>query len=337
MRMKSLHLFASIVLAGAALHAQAYWSTTPLDCTGVGGPIDVLDSTGQIAGFTCFVSGTFIWYAAGGAWTTELRVNAPESAPIGVDYKFFDGNGGKISLDAAYAGTSSTTSGNEVQFALNTNQGSEVDLLGATNTAPSYGPIADGTVYATFFCADAGTCSNVLPQLLYSALPTVPWYISVPITWDNAPQSTLWSAEGIDDGSAHKVSFVIYNQSRVSNNFTIRVYDSTGTLAGSGLTRSIPPMPPIGNGFLGEGGVYADLVSNVIHTTLPPGVFKMVFDGGASVSSAVEVLQFNGATASSVQVAFDNPNTATTAPDRTPGVWNTRVSASTVTEFPPLP
>ncbi len=46
-RMKSLHLLGLIALAGATLNGQSYWSTTPPDCTGVGGPIDVLNSSGQ--------------------------------------------------------------------------------------------------------------------------------------------------------------------------------------------------------------------------------------------------------------------------------------------------
>ncbi len=335
MRMKSLHLLGLIALAGATLNGQSYWSTTPPDCTGVGGPIDVLNSSGQTVGFSCFVSGTFIWFAAGGAWSTAIRVNAPESAAVGVDYKFYDINGARLSLDTAFTDVSSTTSGDEVQFSLNTNQGSELDLMGATSDAPAYGTIATGTVFAAFYCPDAGTCSNILPQLLYSALPTLPWYLSVPITWDDATPNTQWSAEGIDDGDQHKVSFVIYNQGTISDIFTIRVYDSKGNLAASGTTRSIPPVPLNNSGFYGEGGVYGDLVSNVVHKQLPAGVFKVVFDGGSVVPSAVEVLQFTGLAAATVQVSPDSPNGSTSAPART-GVWVSRVAGQTVTEFPPL-
>ena len=99
----------------------------------------------------------------------------------------------------------------DVNFALFANQPAEIDLLGATRNAPNYGTTATGSVYAMFYCPDAATCSNVLPQLIYSALPTYPWSLSVPIAWDNSVW-TQWSAVGIDDGGTHRVSLVIYNE-----------------------------------------------------------------------------------------------------------------------------
>jgi hypothetical protein len=43
----------------------------------------------------------------------------------------------------------------------------------------------------------------------------------------------------------------------------------------------------------------------VIATRLPAGVFKVLVDGGSKYS-AVEVLQFNGQSATALQVAYDS-------------------------------
>jgi hypothetical protein len=43
----------------------------------------------------------------------------------------------------------------------------------------------------------------------------------------------------------------------------------------------------------------------VISTPLPPGVFKVLVDGGSRYS-AVEVLQFDGPSAAALQVAYDS-------------------------------
>jgi hypothetical protein len=159
-------------------------------------------------------------------------------------------------------------------------------------------------VYAVFYCPDAATCANVVPQLLYSALPATPWALSVPISWDTELW-TQWSAEGIDDGGAHRVSLVIYNEDITATSYSVRVYDSTGALAGTGMTPSIPALRPLGSGSLGEGGTYGALLSDVISTKLPTGVFKVLVDGGSKYS-AVEVLQFNGPSATALQVGYDS-------------------------------
>ena len=90
-----------------------------------------------------------------------------------------------------------------------------------------------------------------------------------------------------------------------ATNYTVRVYDRTGSLAGTGMTPSIPPLHLLNNGSLGEGGTYGVLLSDVISTRLPSGVFKVVVDGGSKYS-AVEVLQFNGPSATALQVAYDS-------------------------------
>ena len=323
MRLKSLQLFGLMALAAVALYSQptngaVYWSTnSQLDCSSLGetSPTPITNSSGATVGYSCYVSGTFVWLAAGGGWGTSIRVAAPASGAIGVDYSFYDANGNNLNLDTTFGSGSSHSSGNDVNFALSTNQPAEVDLLGATSNAPTYGSTATGSVYAVFYCADATTCSNVLPQLLYSALPTIPWSLSVPIAWDSLTW-TQWSAEGIDDGGTHRVSLAIYNDDFTAAIYTVRVYDNAGSLVGTGTTPSIPGLPLLSDGSYGEGGTYGALLSDVIKTRLPSGVFKVLIDGGSKFS-AVEVLQFNGQSATTLQVAFDtapgSSSTATTA------------------------
>jgi hypothetical protein len=292
--MKPLHLFGLLALAAFALHGQptngpVYWSpvASPPDCTSLAGESPVPIMSGPVTvGYSCYVRGTFVWLAAGGAWNSTIRVAAPASAPVGVDYTFFDVDGNSLPLD--------TTAGavDEVTFALNANQPSQIGLSGAANT--THAAIQTGSVYATVYCPDALTCANVLPQLLYSALPAIPWSLSVPIAWDTALW-TQWSAEGIDDGGTHKVSLVVFNENETAASYTIDVYNSAGALAGTGTTRSIPAF-----------GTYGALLSDVIKTPLPSGIFKILVDGGASDYSAVEVLQFDGTSATALQVAWDS-------------------------------
>jgi hypothetical protein len=310
-RMKSLHLIGVIALGVGALHAQptngaVYWSTTQPDCSSLNeSPVAITNTLGTTIGYSCSVSGTFIWLAAGGQWGTSIRVAAPASAAVGVDYSFYDTSGNNLSMDTT---GSYTVSSNDVNFALYPNQPAEVDLLGATSTAPKYSSTTTGSVYAVFYCPDAATCANVLPQLIYSALPSLPWSLSVPIAWDSAVW-TQWSAEGMDDGSTHRVSLVIYNEDQTATSYSVSVYNSAGTLVGSGTTPSIPPLHNLGNGNLGEGGTYGALLSDVILTPLPSGIFKVLVDGG-SLYSAVEMLQFNGLSATTLQVAYDSAPTS---------------------------
>jgi hypothetical protein len=303
--MKSLHLLGLIAVAAATLNGQpvngpVYWSTVAPDCSSLAGesPVAIANSSGKTVGYSCYVSGTFVWLAAGGGWSTSIRVAAPASAAIGVDYTFYDASGHNLKLDTTVG------SGNDANFALSPNQPAEIGLLGATSDAPKYASTATGSVYGVFYCPDAATCANVVPQLLYSALPGTPWSMSVPISWDTELW-TQWSAEGIDDGGAHRVSLVIYNEDITATSYSVRVYDSTGSLAATGTTPPIPALQPLANGALGEGGTYGALLSDVIATRLPAGVFKVLVDGGSKYS-AVEVLQFNGLSATALQVAYDS-------------------------------
>ncbi len=69
-------------------------------------------------GYSCYVSGTFIWFAAGDGWTSKIRAGAPSTAPVGVDYTFYDDNGNNLNVDTTSGGSPATASGNEVSFAL---------------------------------------------------------------------------------------------------------------------------------------------------------------------------------------------------------------------------
>jgi hypothetical protein len=312
---KSLHLLGLIAFAAATLHGQptngpVYWSTTMPDCSSLSETaVAVTNSSGGVVGYSCYVSGTFVWLAAGGGWTSAIRVGAPATAPIGVDYTFYDNNGNNLTLDTKSGASSSLISSNVVSFALSANQPSEVDLLGATSNAPTYAPTTTGTAYAVFYCPDATTCNNVLPQLIYLQQPTHPWLATVPIVWDNAIR-THWSAEGVDDGATNVVSFVVYNESTIAATFTVDIYDSAGTLFATGTTPSIPPLQSLGGGSYGEGGIYGADLRTVITGGLPSGTFKILIDGG-TIASGVQMFQITGPAITSMQIANDSaPNSS---------------------------
>jgi len=325
---RSLHILGLIAFAAGVLHSQptngpVYWSATMPDCSSLPfGPngtgetaVEITNSSGTTIGYSCFVSGTFIWFAAGNGWSSKIRAGAPSTAPIGVDYTFYDSNGNNLNLDTTSSSTSPVASGNEVSFASAANQPSEVVMLGATSSAPSYSALSDGTVYAVYYCPDATTCGNVLPQLVYLQQPTHPWLATVPIAWDDAVWTT-WSAEGVDDGVTNVVSFVVYNEGTTATSFTVYVYDSNGNLAATATTPSIPPLALLSGGSYGEAGTYgATLRSLTLSGPLPSGIFKVLIDGG-NEDSAVLMLQFSGLqypapSMSSMQVAYDSSPSAT--------------------------
>jgi len=311
-----------MALAAAGLHGQtvppttgaAWWSTTPIDCSTVdnvaAGSSYTISLPSGATGYYCYVSGTFVWLAAGGGYVTALRVAGPASAAVGVDYIFYDTSGNNQNLDTAFPDGSSAASGNDVTFVLKANQPSEVDLLGAPGEGPSYPSLKDGSVFAQIYCPDPTTCLSVTPQLIYSAPPTIS--LSVPIAWDGN-QWPQWSAEGIEDGGAHRVSLVVYNQGKIATIYTVRVYDSTGAQVGLGTTPAIPGYSTT----TGEAGTYADLLSNIVKTSLPSGILKVLVDGGSN-NSSVLMLQANGRAIATLQVAYDSaPTTSSVATSTT--------------------
>ena len=305
--MKLLHLWGLMASTAMGLYAMPpttgaqYWSTDPnLDCSAFHALIGEIPLASGGKGYSCFVSGTFVWLAAGGSWNTSIRIDAPASGAIGVDLGFFQ-DGQRFSMDTVSGKSSVPTSSNLVSFALSANQPLEIHLLGASGDAPRYSTTQTGLVYAVFHCPDAVTCATVLPQLLYSFAPIKPWSLSVPLSWDTSYspfQSTgigpRWSATGIND-TTHLISFAICNQSRVETTFTVRVFDSNGSLVGQATTPSIPVV-----------GTRGFLLTDVIRTPLPAGILKVTVDGGSSLSS-VTFLQFDGDSATSLQVAYDSP------------------------------
>jgi hypothetical protein len=340
MRTRSFHVTALLILAAAALCGQSsvdpiYWSVSPPDCSTLNEtPIQIEEpSTKTTLGYSCYVAGTFVWLAAGGIWSTAIRVAAPASGAIGVDYSFYDQTGNNQNLDTT---GSITNSGYELAFSLYANQPAEIDLLGASADAGTgYSNTATGSVYTIFLCPDAKTCINVLPQLLYSALPTYPWSLSVPITWDTATY-TQWSAVGVEDGAANRISLVVDNEDTSTATFKIYVYDSTGKPVGSGTTPPIPPGLNYGGGAYGPGGTYAALLSDLV-PGLPVDVFKILVDGG-SIYSAVEMLQVSGSSATTLQVAYDSaPATAGAGIASRPDVRTARISSKPRPVFRALP
>jgi hypothetical protein len=317
--MKSLHCLGLMVLAAATLYGvppttgTQWWSTTPIDCSSVdnvaAGSSYQVTLPGGGTGYYCYVSGTFVWLAAGGGYVTSLRVAGPASLTptvgVAVDYTLYDTNGNNLSLDTTSTCSPSPASGNEVICVLKANQPAELDLLGVPGEAPSYPTLKDGSVFAQFYCPDPITCLSVQPQLIYSAPPFIS--LSVPIAWDGL-QWTQWSVQGIDDGGAHRVSLVIYNQGSVPTIYTVRVYDSTGARVGIGTTPAVPGYSTV----TGEAGTYGFLLSDVIKTTLPTGVFKVLVDGGANKSS-VMALQVNGRAIATMQVSYDSAPSASAA------------------------
>ena len=277
--------------------------------------------------------------AAGGGWVTSLSVAAPASGAIGVDYSFYDANGTSLSVDTTPYSSSTITSTSDYSFALRANQPSDINLKGATSSAPNYSSALSGSVYAVFYCPDAKTCANLVPQLFYVSLPPTPAVMSAPIAWDTALW-TQWSVVGFDDGDANRVSLAIYNEDTTATRYTVSVYDSNGTLAGTGTTPLIPPLQTLSNGSLGEGGTYGVELSDLITTTLPSGAFKILIDGGSNYS-AVEAIQFSKPSITALQVAYDSASGASNATlgvssDRRAVVRAARVASRPRQVFDPL-
>ena len=137
-----------------------WWSTDPnLTCTAYRSLIYEVPLASGGKGYACGITGTFVWYAAGGSWGTSIRIAAPASGAVGVQYLFFDEGGNRISLDAV-AGAAQA-SGNSLGLAIGANQPSEVRLLGASSDAPAYQKTQTGSVFGVFLCSTAAACATV--------------------------------------------------------------------------------------------------------------------------------------------------------------------------------
>ena len=296
--------FAATVSGQPPTTGAQWWSTDPnLNCTGFHALIHEISLASGGKGYACGVTGEFIWSSAGGDWTTSIRMAAPASGAVGVQYVFLDEDGKRISLDTVSGSVRAAT--DTVGISLRPNQASDVQLLGASADAPLHGRTQTGSVFALILCPDAGTCATVAPQLVYSAAPLRPWLLNVPIAWDNSfsflqPSgvATRWSATGIQSDT-DGISFAIYNQSLAPATYTVRVYDSTGSLVAQGLT---PPVPGA-NGVDRAGGTRGYLLADLLRTPIPPGVVKVIIEGSGPASAIF--LQFSRESATALQPTQD--------------------------------
>jgi len=307
--LKSLQVFGLVAFAGAALQGQTYWSTdSSLDCTGTDGTYTITIPGGG-TGYVCVQGGAFVWLAAGGSgtntWKTYLRTAAPASAPIGVEYQLYDTSGNPQSLDYTMGTGSTVASTNDLTFALNANQPSQINLLGAAGT--DHSTTITGSVWVNFLCPDPSTCQLANAQLIYSALPGYPWSLSVPLAYDYDFWSQF-SGVGIDDNASNRVSIVVNNQDyslTTPSTFMVQVFDSNGNLAASGTTPALNPVLVDNTGTpYGQGGTYGALLSQIVTSPLPSGPFKVLIDGGGLIFSA-EMLQINGTSATTVAMSYD--------------------------------
>ena len=165
-----LALCASTGFALPPTTGAQWWSTDPnLSCTAYRSLIYEVPLASGGRGYACGVTGTFVWFAAGGSLGTSIRMAAPASGAVGVQYLFFDEGGNRISLDTI-AGAAQA-SGNSLGLVISANQPSEVRLLGASSDGPLYQKTQTGSVFGVFLCSSSAACATVNPQLLLSDHP----------------------------------------------------------------------------------------------------------------------------------------------------------------------
>src|SRR5881394_1674311 len=127
-RLKLLRVWGLMALTAVGIYAMPpttgaqYWSTDPnLNCSAFHALISEIQLASGGKGYACFVSGTFAWLAAGGSWSSSIRIDAPASGAIGVDLGFFQ-DGQRFSMDTISGNGSVPTSSNLVSLALSANQ-----------------------------------------------------------------------------------------------------------------------------------------------------------------------------------------------------------------------
>ena len=310
MRFKFVLLTGLLVLGASCLMGQTGpWvnpgtSSSPSSCA----PFH--DQSAGTTAYYCYYGGNFPWYAAGASWTTVLRIAAPASGAIQVKYDFYqqnaDGSIDPAQLDYVQFGATSLEQSSEVVFDLAPNTPSELTLLGKSSESPRYTTSATGSVHVEVRCPDKATCAAVMPQLIYSALPGVPWYLSGALSSDislpTQPDSTVWSAVGVNDPQPknsdipnQQISFVILNDSGIDQQYTVSVYDKTGALIGSKVV-SVKDGRNLGL------GLTIGFIPN-----LPVGLLKLRVAGVVSPTSGVDgprfqftALQFKGAAATAL-------------------------------------
>src|SRR3954471_15591240 len=87
-----------------------WWSTDPnLNCTAYRSLIYEVTLASGGKGYACGVTGTFVWFAAGDSLGSSLRMAAPASGAVRIQYLFFDEDGNRISLDTITQGAQTST------------------------------------------------------------------------------------------------------------------------------------------------------------------------------------------------------------------------------------
>jgi hypothetical protein len=281
MMKKLFPIVAMLLLGGTALNAQTYWSTTQPNCGSF--------ASRQLnnGGYVCEHYGVLPWYSAGAGWTSAIRTQAPSTDAIAVFYSFWDKNDNASALDSSYLGGSSFLNQSVVSFALYANEPSEVDILGLPSEAPAYKTTdASGYVVVAVQCPDATTCSQASAQLLYSALPSQPWSLSVPVVWLNQ-ETNAYSAVGIDDGVTNTLAIVIYNDEVAQQTVQLHIYNAIGNeISQSPVSIQVQGTTGIGLRTLVPG--------------LPAGIYKIKSTGPSY--SEFQVLQFSGPSATSLVI-----------------------------------
>jgi hypothetical protein len=290
MFLKSLQIAAFIVMMGSVVQGQTYWSASQPNC----GPYENLTvqlSSGGV-GYSCGVVGIFPWFTAGAGWTTSIRTAAPASAAIAFMFAYYDKEGNALAVDANYVDGPGVTRGqNSFLAALNPNEPAQLDLLGLPSEASiNYSKTpAEGSIAAGFLCPDAITCAQATAQLIYSALPSQLWSLSVPIVW-NAQLTSEWSTWGYDDGKNQIMSFVVTNGSSAAQSYAVHIFDTYGNPL---ITVNTPVIPSL--------GAYDQVLDTFLSNRTPNGLIKMTVVG-ASGYSAFEALQFNSGSATTLVV-----------------------------------
>ena len=254
----------------------------------------------------CNYYGVFPWFDAGSGWTTVLRVSAPASGAIQVTYNFIekaaDGTVQAPILDFKQYGDATPTSGSRAVFVLDRNQPSELTLIGRHPDGVSP-PEAKGSVTVTISCPDKATCAAVAPQLIYTELPAISWYLSAPmsstVSLPSQPRVLAWSAVGVNNpqgGSQAKqfMTYAIYNNSGSALAYTLTAYDKTGAVVGKRATEVIMPDVSI-----------AEVLDESSMPGLPTGPIKVTVSGTGP--SVVTFLQFIGPAATALVTAVETP------------------------------
>ena len=214
-----------------------WWSTDPnLSCSAYRSLIYEVPLASGGNGFACGVTGTFVWYAAGGSWGTSIR----GSAGVGSGRRpvpFLRRR--RQPRIARYDRGSRQAHG----LVIGANQPSEVRLLGASSDAPAYQTTRTGSVFGVFLCSSSAPALRSIPSCCIRPRPYRDGRSACrsPGTPPSRRSSrrdcrTRWSAAGINDAT-HAISFAIYNQSAASTTYL----DANGSLAAEVVTPLIPP------------------------------------------------------------------------------------------------